>query len=165
MTRRAAVRQPLVEAPLDAPRRGRTVKHEDLRPLQSFGAGPVHPIAVAGIAPAAMSDQISKFGAAQEAAGRVALARGVGYLKAAVGLLRPVLCKRRRDREQRHKQDSCGTERSRHYAACCATVGPSLLVVVRRTSRTMLRSSKRRTRCMVVRLSQITRSNGVHLWT
>ena len=44
------------------------------------------------------------------------------------------------------------------HAASCATVGPSLLVVVRRMSRTMVRSSKRRTRCMVARLSQITRS-------
>ena len=44
------------------------------------------------------------------------------------------------------------------HAASCAAVGPSLLVVVRRMSRTMLRSSKRRTRCMVARLSHITRS-------
>ncbi len=52
-----------------------------------------------------------------------------------------------------------GRLRRRYAAAACRKVGPSPATVVRRMSRTWS-ASKRRTRCMVCRLSHITRSNG-----
>src|SRR5207247_6882676 len=134
--------------------RGRMVEREDLRALHALGAVPVHPVTVAGIEPATMPVEVSKLRAAHEAPGRIAFAGGVGNLE----LVGPSV--------GGGQQGDGGKDDAHHYWGFhCAAVGLSLRVVVRRTSRTMLRSSKRRTRCIVVRLSQITRSNGCHLCT
>ena len=52
---------------------------------------------------------------------------------------------------------------SEAYAAACTAVGPSPASVVRRMSRGSL-AGKGRARCMVWRLSHITRSPTRHLW-
>src|SRR5260370_28167472 len=74
-----------VEVALDAPAPGRLIEAQKLGRLAAFRAGPVHPIAVAGIERAAVAQEVAQFRAAHEAARRVPLPGRVGDIKSLVG--------------------------------------------------------------------------------
>jgi hypothetical protein len=80
----SARRHPLVEDMLDTPASTGTIEHEDGGALRPFRAGPVLPIAVAGIKPAGMGRQHAQLGAAQKPAGGV---RRPGSVRNFVGWL------------------------------------------------------------------------------
>src|SRR5258708_14876405 len=74
----SAVGQGLVEVALDAPAPRWLIEAQQLGRLAAFRAGPIHPVAVAGIERAAMAEEVAQLRAAHEAARRVRLAGRVG---------------------------------------------------------------------------------------